>query len=70
MKKLMILSAFALFASASVMNTQAQVKPGNGGGQLYLDSDGCYWVETHHSMLWGLIEWDTWDFVGCGSGFA
>jgi len=68
MKKLIVLSAFALFASASLTNTQAQVKPGNGGGQIYLN-DGCYYVVTHHSMLFGLIEWDTRDFIGCGSGF-
>lgn len=69
MKKLIVLSAFALFASVSLTNTQAQVKPGNGAGQIYLDSDGCYWEVVHHSMLWGLIQWDTENFIGCGSGF-
>lgn len=70
MKKLMLMSAFALMASAPLMNTQAQVKPGNGAGQLYIDSDGCYYTITHHSMLWGLIQWDTREDFGCGSGFA
>lgn len=67
----MIMSAFALMASASLNNTQAQVKPGNGAGQIYLDeSTGCYFVVVHHSMLWGLIQWDTTDTIDCGSGFA
>ncbi|WP_415327051.1 hypothetical protein [Chryseobacterium sp. MMS23-Vi53] len=64
MKKLFVLSAFALFASASLTNTQVQAK----GGQIYL-IDGCYYVVEHHSVLWGLFEWDTKDLIGCGSGF-
>ncbi|MCU7618880.1 hypothetical protein NZ698_16995 [Chryseobacterium sp. PBS4-4] len=71
MKKLIIMSAFALMASASFTNTQAQVKPGNGAGQLFLMSDGCYYVVKHHSMLWGLIEWDSEpEQVWCGPGFG
>jgi len=68
MKKLFVLSAFALFASSSLTNTQAQVKPGNGGGQIQL-IDGCYYVVTHHSMIFGLFQWDSQDLIGCGSGF-
>lgn len=32
--------------------------------------DGCYYVVKHHSMLWGLIEWDTSEKVWCGPGFG
>lgn len=59
MKKLMIMSAFALMASASLTDTQVQVKPDNGAGQLFLMSDGCYYVVKHHSILFGLIQWDS-----------
>lgn len=67
MRKLFVLSAFVLLTTASLTNTQAQVKPDNGGGQITLN-DGCYYV-THHSMLFVLFQWDTTDLIGCGSGF-
>lgn len=66
MKKLMIMSAFALMASASLTNTQVQAKETS---QLFL-VDGCYYVVVTHSILWGLIEWqDEPRKIGCGSGF-
>ncbi len=67
MKKLMIMSAFALMASASLTNTQVQAKQGS---YLYLGGDGCYYVVVTHSILWGAIEWEEAPRqVGCGSGF-
>ncbi|WP_415327069.1 hypothetical protein [Chryseobacterium sp. MMS23-Vi53] len=67
MKKLMIMSAFALFASASLTNTQVQAKE---GGYIY-ESGGCYFHVVTHSMLWGLITWEEDPRpLGCGSGFA
>lgn len=68
MKKLIVLSAFALFASASLTNTQVQAKK---GGYIFVDSQGCYYQVVTHSMLWGLITWEEDPRpLGCGSGFA
>ncbi|SDI23854.1 hypothetical protein SAMN05421846_105148 [Chryseobacterium taeanense] len=68
MKKLMIMSAFALMASASLTNTQIQAKK---GGYIWKDSAGCYYEVVTHSMLWGLIEWeDEPRLIGCCPGFA
>lgn len=68
MKKLFVLSAFALFASASLTNTQVQAKE---GGYIYVDTQGCYFHVVTHSMLWGVITWEEKPrLIGCGSGFA
>ena len=31
----------------------------------YIDNDGCSHIVTFHSMLWGLIEWNTDEVVSC-----
>lgn len=40
MKKLVIMSAFALMASASLTNNQIQART---GGYIWKDSAGCYY---------------------------
>jgi len=66
MKKLMIMSAFRLMASASLTNTQLQAKQSS----YIWFSNGCYFQVVTHSILWGLIEWEEEpSLIGCGSGF-
>ncbi|WP_412468749.1 hypothetical protein [Pedobacter sp. KLB.chiD] len=68
MKKLIIMTAFAFFATASLTSSEVQAKE---KGQIYIDDQGCYYEVVTHTILWGLITWDSEPrLIGCGSGFA
>lgn len=39
---------------------------GNPGTSCaYIDNEGCSHIVTHHSVLWGLIKWNSDDIVSC-----
>lgn len=67
MKKIFVFSAFMLFASASIPSNHVEARDTS---YLVLRSDGCYYKITEHSLLWGLITWETEKQVWCGPGFG
>lgn len=65
MKKIKLVVMALLFSAAMLHSPEVEAKKRT---YVYVWSNGCVGTHTEHSILFGLIQWDSYSVVKCPEG--